>query len=1129
MLARYASLFFVFVFILSIAPLANATPQTTDGTGNETPASQLDPKLAELRQAAQQAEIDNDFKSAAQQWKQVWEQFPKSEFAGLARLRAGNCYLKLQQYPLAIESLQAAIPLLTTTDKKTELAKARLLLGYSQLELGKQIAAKQDAGSKKQANSLFATATRSFEQLLRKNSNDAHAEQACFFLGSAYALLDRKQDAINAYKKMDNVQNKQGTFRFDSLYAIAVLHHQLGQYGQANKYFDLFLAESKQTGHPDRDAVQFSASQTLIALGEAAKANGDAAAMKNYFSQAIDRLKKINDQPAKDNRPQFATLIRDSKQQMALCHRQLDQFQQAADLFADLSSDSVAPDTTIMKTFAGLSYMDAGQTEKAIDYLEQATSTVSKSAVEAARWLADHHLKQQAYQEAYDLATRFVPIAEPPHLVPLKILQAEATTQLPARQADTIELFQNIVDDHAEDSLAPLALYKLALAQAKQQRHQAAITTTQTFLDKFPRHDYATNVLELQADALMLAKNYTDAEKAYTRLISESAEQNDPELLPNKSKRLSWALSIANAKFLQQNFAGAISTASSALDQINDPGQQSEALQLIGKSHYQIQAYAKAAENLAAALDADPTSTSNDDSRFFLALSQLKLKEFEKASQTIAALAAKSPSSPRLNQAYIQLGNHQYDADEQADAISFFQKVIDAADAKPTDKAEALFGAAWANLKNNNPESAEKLFSQVIDQYPDSKLVETAKEGRSDARRLTGKSESSIADLESLAAKSEGKKKIDLLMDLGLKQVTEKNWQAAITTFEQLVKSAPEDDRLDRFYYELAWAYRSIEQEATAMEFFAKIAKQKPNSDFAAEANFHLGKKAYDSKRWGEAIAAFQACLDRADAKPNVREKAAYKLAWAFYKQDKFSESHAAFKKQIEMFPDGPLLADGKFMVAESLFREKKFGDAFAAYKVAKPVIQASSVAGENLQWLTMLHGTQAANKANDYLAAIELAKGIEDSEADAAVKQDIYLELGKAYNELKNDQLAKKYWTMAAESLGATGARAMCMLGNQLFTEKQHEEAITQYKMVFFGFGGKQAKTNVRPWQAYARYQAARCNFVRVASAKEVDTKRQLVQQAREHFEKLIQDYPNDRLAPEAKRQIEVLDKIRF
>lgn len=1097
-----------------------AKPQATDKSADPNPAVQLDQKLAQLKQSAQQAQLKNDFQFAAEQWQQVWKQFPNSDDVGQARLQAGNCHLQLQQFPLAIENLKAAIPKLT--DQAVQLPKARLLLGYSQLELGKRLAGKEDATSKKQATDLFATATRSLEQLLNSSPSDPDAEQACFFLGNAYEQLDRKQDAINAYKKMDDVQNKNGMFRLDSLYAIGDLYHSLGQYGDANKYFDLFLAETKQVGHPDRDLVNFSASQTLVALGEAAKTNNDATGAKTYFEDAIARLKEITDQEANGSPAPIAALVRDSKKQMALCHRQLDQFQQAADLFASLSEQSDATASTTMQTFAGLSYLDAKQTAKAFAYFKRATTTAGKPGVEAARWLADQHLKQAAYQDSFDVATKFLPYAQPPHLVPLKLLQAEAAIEIPAKQAEAVKLFQAIASEHADHPLAPFALYNLAFGQVQQKQYEAAVVTTKTFLSKHAGHSYATNVWEVQADALMLSKNYTEAEKTYSRLMLEPSLQQNP-------KRPSWGLSSANAKFQQRNFAGAILVAQSVLEQLKNPSQRADALHLIGTSHYQLAQYPQAAESLSAAVNADPNSPLNDDSQFFLALSQLKLGDFENANQSIAALAAKSPSSPRLNQAYIQLGNQQYDAGKQPEAILFFQKVIDAASAMPTERAAALFGAAWANLKNNQAKTAEELFSQVINQYPDSKLVATAKEGRADARRLTGNGESSIADLKNLAVKAQGKNKVDLLMDIGLSQVDEKDWPAAIATFESLVKSASDDERLDQFYYELAWANRSIDNEQQAMEYFAKIADQMPNGSFAAEANFHLGKKAYYEQRWSDAVTAFRACASREDAKPDVREKAAYKLAWAFYKQNKFSQSHSAFKAQVDKFPSGPLLADGKFMLAESLFRDKKFGDAFAAYMAAKPIIETSDVVSKHLKWLTILHGTQAANKQKDYPAAIDLAQGIQESNADLSVKQDVFLELGTAHNGLKNAQQATQYWTLAAENLGKTGAQAMCMLGNQLLANKKYEDAITQYKRVFFGFGGRQATASVRPWQAYARYEAARCNYVQVASAKDVGNKRQLVQQAIEHFEKLVQDYPDDKLAPEAKRQIELIKKIKL
>ena len=383
---------------------------------------------------------------------------------------------------------------------------------------------------------------------------------------------------------------------------------------------------------------------------------------------------------------------------------------------------------------------------------------------------------------------------------------------------------------------------------------------------------------------------------------------------------------------------------------------------------------------------------------------------------------------------------------------------------------------------------------------------------------------------------------IKSLRETGLVQVKDKNWAAAVRTFETLIKTAPKSVKADADLQELAWAYRSLGQEDQALFYFGEIAANKPNSRFATEANYHLGKAAYDEQRYDDAVKFFSACVgDDTDAKlatddkATVREKAAYKLAWAYYKQDKFPEAHAAFVRQTELFAEGELLADGKFMIAESLFRNRQFGPALVAYQVAKPIVDRSSVVEENLKWLTILHGAQAANRQQNFQAAIDWTRGVTDlsdtdstsgnvSPSDQSYKQDVFLEIGKAYDGLQDSANATKFWRLAMASLTQTGAEATCLVGHQLLKEKRFDEAERQFKKVFFGFGGKAAKQEIRPWQAYARYQAARSNFLRAQETENSLTKQAYLKIAIKHFQALVDDYPDDKLAAKAKSELEKL-----
>ena len=169
-----------------------------------------------------------------------------------------------------------------------------------------------------------------------------------------------------------------------------------------------------------------------------------------------------------------------------------------------------------------------------------------------------------------------------------------------------------------------------------------------------------------------------------------------------------------------------------------------------------------------------------------------------------------------------------------------------------------------------------------------------------------------------------------------------------IKTFEQLLSEDTDSPAADRYHYELAWAYQSqasrqgAEGMATeALQHFAAIATETPNSPLAPEANFHIGTTAYHENDFAKAIAAYQKCV-AAEGSDSVREKAFYKLGWSYYKQKQFEDSLQQFRRQVELFPSGELYADGIFMVAESQFRLQQHEQALATYLVAKPAVDAA-------------------------------------------------------------------------------------------------------------------------------------------------------------------------------------------
>lgn len=1099
-----------------------------------TANAQEDEKLAlAIANTALKAQNDQEFSFAAEEWERLLKKHPKSSLVDRAYFNSGICYIQLQKYDQAIKQFNAAIPLLK--DEDVQVPTAKFYLGYAQMELGSQLSDGNESQRQK-STELLTTATETFGNLLKDSPQFSRNDNVCYYQAGAFEKLNKLDEALAAYKSMANFKSTDKTYLFDSMFAICDLHYQLGQYGESLKATNRFIAQGKPIDHPLLDRVNLLKGKVLVELAIDAQKQADVEGASNAeakrneaqqnFAEADALFKAIAAQDAASKPQDFQEVLQEAKYQRAFCLGRLEKFEDAAKLYADLVTNGDPELADQALAYAGANYLSAGKTDLAIDALIKSTQSDSKYAADSAHLLAGIYLEKEQFENAYNLATAFLPKAEQAEskvLVDLKLDQADAAYGIADRRAESIELFNAIAQSHPDHPLAAPALYNSAFASLETDDVKTAIATAERFESKYANSDYLGDVLEVKADALLLDGQYELAAAAFDRLTQEKRFENNP-------KRSLWQLRAGLALFLQKKYQQTLDRLTPVAGKFQLASRNAETYHWIGSSHYQLKAYPAAELAYRNSLNADANWSRSDESMSFLARSLIYQDKETEAKKVTADLASAFPKSKWLSDVYYLMGSRSLDAENYADALVNFEKVINDFPTS-TQIPSSLYGAAWSHQKEKRYEKAEGYYQQLVTNhadYQDQSLIENAKIQRASIQRRMGKSGSSIAELEALLkTELDAKQRVNVLLELGLAQVNVKAWDDAVKTFQSLIDAAPDDPRKDDFYYELAWANRENGAEEKAIEYFEKIASETKDSVHAAEANFHLGNVAYDKKDFPEAITRFTNCM-QPEADGLIREKASYKLGWSFYKQEKYPEAHGAFKEQVDEFKEGDLLADGLFMVAESLYRQKKYEESFAAYLKAKPAVDASEVVDKKLRWLTMLHGSQSANKTKKYNEAINLAKGIEGVEANDAFKQDVFLELGTAFSGLKDREKAIEYWTMASESLGKTGARAYCMIGDQYFREKKFDDATNQFKRVFFGFGGSEASDDIKPWQAYARYEAARCNFVQVATAKDNELKIKKIEQAKQHFEALLRDYPDDRLATEAKKQLETLTKLQ-
>jgi len=100
-------------------------------------------------------------------------------------------------------------------------------------------------------------------------------------------------------------------------------------------------------------------------------------------------------------------------------------------------------------------------------------------------------------------------------------------------------------------------------------------------------------------------------------------------------------------------------------------------------------------------------------------------------------------------------------------------------------------------------------------------------------------------------------------------------------------------------------------------------------------------------------------------------------------------------------------------------------------------------------------------------------------------------------------------------------------MLGELLFTEKKHAEAIREFQRAMFGYGGEEASSETKNWQAKSGYEAGRCAEVLIAAAADAAAKQKHVADSRRFYSFVVEKHATHDLSTEAKKRLEVLAKL--
>lgn len=1080
----------------------------------ESPALawQDDPAAINLHSTGVGAFEQGEYDLAIDQWNRLLEEYPAYSARLDVRYYVAQSWFNLQDYVRAGNEFRQVLQDVPDVNQFKNGPALLVFLGFSEYSAGR------DEKDAERSQALLRDAISRYETFFSQFGEDDLADQALFFHAETLAFLNERHpdpaalnQAIACWQRIiDDFPDSR--LRSRTLSELAASHEAAGNLDQALAMQNRLAEEFPDQGSTAAQSLRTA--ETIRKMGVAARDQGDRETAANHFRDAIGRYTAVADETECEQRD------------LALFHRgwcqlQIGDFAAAADSYATLARDLPdSPHAAASRLSAGKFHFSAKQLDQAAHWLNQVVDDNGSGADEAAHWLCRVYLEKGEQARALDLARqRTADQGGGDQRANLLMDAGDALHEMPDRRPDSVAWYRRVAGEFPDSPLAPKALYYAAFANMSSGQPGESIRDARRFLDQYPEDDLRSTVQQVLGESALKDQQPDLAEATFRQLIGQFPDHDSADWWRT---RVGWAL------YLQDQHDEAIAWLEPALTEIGDPGNRSETAWVLGSARLANGDQGGAIEALNQALAEQPDRPEASEIRLLLARAHFRSGDSEQATAIASQLLRQQPAADNRLATRYWLGEFACARDDHKAAIENYTPVIEAEPASDL-LPDALYGRAWARVKTDDASAAIEDFTRLIEEFPDQAETRQARLGRAVACRGAGQYEEAMGDLDLILDQAtDPDDRWQARYERGLCQVGLEQWAGAVDDLQPLAESAAPDHPLtDNLFYELAWACRKLDRQDEAQQAFTRLADEMPESEFASEANYHIAESLYNGADHAAAARRYRQCLS---LKPDndVGERALYKLAWCAFEQQEWDEAHRLFAQQVEQHPEGPLHAVGLSMVAESLFQNQRHADAVTAYKIAIPAIRTANISEQSVRILTPLHAAQSANKTGDHAAALEYSQQVLDDFPDSPYQYAARFEKGTALAGLgKSDEAIEVWEPVAGKSLDKTGARARAMIGEQYFKRGEHDRAIREFKLVIYGYPVAEPVPAIDAWRAFAAYETARCYYVQIDDATG-ERREQLIDQARQWFRYLVDQFPEDELADNARKQLELLDHLK-
>ena len=844
------------------------------------------------------------FEIAVEEWETFQKEFQEDPLAPKAIYYLGICALQLQQYDKAANAFEF------TATRYAQHASTESALFYWGRTRYAQASSLPDL---KQKQAQLKTAIGAFEKQLAAHAKGSLADQALYLMGESHYGLGDKPAAIKSYQTVVTgfPKSKQ---RATAVYALGATLEEEKKYAEAGKAYDIFLAEFPED--PLRTEIRMRKAETILQAKnyqEAGEVFGEVAAVEGY------------------------ALADHSRMRQAFCWLQLKHYEEATAIFSAVLS---------AKETAGFHTEAAGH-----------LLSVCRA-----------YNNDKKYDMALELADAFI----------VNVTDAELTVQIKLVAADALDGQQKyddsrkryllVVEQHSKHALAADALYFAAFAALKLKQHDNVIIDAQTFLGKYPKHDFQPDVAKLLEESRILksADLFQDKKHAeVVKILAASIKDN-----PQGSRVVDGLLLLARSSAALQEIDAAKGYAARLIKDFPESKLVAEAQFRLGEYHYGEKEYELAIKQYATVVKDHSDSVFVANSLYSQAWSEVltgkpdvaettfttliekhsehqlvsvallgrgkvrrQQKKFKEAIEDVDGFLLSKPDVSQQVDAWSEKGKSQIGLQQNTAAIVTFNLLL-TADAKYSDADAILYEIAFAQRTLDKHDAAKATFTKLVADHADSPLAADAHFRLAEYQYADEQFKAALVDYTKAADSTQGSDalKENILHKQAWTHYRLDDFKASAAGFKDQVSKYAAGSFLHDGQFMLAESlYKLGDFEAAAAAFSAIASVTFKSPQHHLLVRLHGGKAASELKQYEQARSLLQQVVDSEDeVADGYRREAHFEIGWTYDREKNYEKALAAFAAAGR--DRGHIGARSHFMIGDIAFKQKQFIDAIKQF-----------------------------------------------------------------------------------------------------------------------------------------------------------------------------------------------------